>query len=162
MTSPPGMRAADARASREPVLEPSPCRGEGRIGGGGPDAPAVLSVCNARKVYAGGVTALDDVSLTIRAGELLAIVGRSGSGKSTLLNIMGTLDRPTSGTVRIGGRDAARLSDRELSALHGRRPAPCATRPWWRRCSRSPRAGPTGRPCSRTTASGGGPDPPRQ
>ncbi|MBB4795196.1 ABC transporter ATP-binding protein [Streptomyces nodosus] len=120
MTSPPGMRAVDARASREPGLEPSPCRGEGRIDGGGPDGPAVLSVCNARKVYAGGVTALDDVSLTIRAGELLAIVGRSGSGKSTLLNIMGTLDRPTGGTVRIGGRDAARLSDRELSALRGR------------------------------------------
>ncbi|MBL1100205.1 ABC transporter ATP-binding protein [Streptomyces coffeae] len=82
--------------------------------------PTVLAVRNAGKVYAGGVTALDNVSLTIRAGELLAIVGRSGSGKSTLLNIMGTLDRPTSGTVEIGGRDVARLSDRALSALRGR------------------------------------------
>jgi putative ABC transport system ATP-binding protein len=70
--------------------------------------------------YPGGVNALDDVSLTIGAGELLAIVGPSGSGKSTLLNIMGTLDRPTSGTVEIGGRDVSSLSDRRLSALRGR------------------------------------------
>jgi hypothetical protein len=69
----------------------------------------------------GGVTALDGVSLDIAAGELLAIVGPSGSGKSTLLNIMGTLDRPTSGTVEIGGHDVAALSDRRLSALRGRR-----------------------------------------
>ncbi|MEU5090186.1 ABC transporter ATP-binding protein [Streptomyces sp. NPDC021356] len=87
----------------------------------GDPGAAVLAVQNVRKVYAGGVTALDNVSLTIRSGELLAIVGRSGSGKSTLLNIMGTLSMPTSGTVRIGGRNAARLSDRELSALRGRR-----------------------------------------
>jgi putative ABC transport system ATP-binding protein len=53
----------------------------------------------------------------VRAGELLGIVGPSGSGKTTLLHIMGTLDRPTSGTVRITGLDVARLSDRELSAL---------------------------------------------
>ncbi|RSM45348.1 ABC transporter ATP-binding protein [Actinoplanes sp. ATCC 53533] len=71
-------------------------------------------------VYAGGVTALDRVSLDIAEGELLAIVGPSGSGKSTLLNVMGTLDRPTSGSVRIGGQDVAALSDRRLSALRGR------------------------------------------
>ncbi|MFI0730800.1 ABC transporter ATP-binding protein [Streptomyces sp. NPDC021225] len=100
MTIPPGTRSAG-------------CQGHDR-------GPIVLAVHNVSKAYAGGVTALDDVSLTIRAGELLAIVGRSGSGKSTLLNIMGTLDRPTGGTVRIGDRDAARLSDRELSALRGR------------------------------------------
>ncbi|MFJ6727442.1 MULTISPECIES: ABC transporter ATP-binding protein [unclassified Streptomyces] len=70
--------------------------------------------------YPGGVTALDGVSLTIRQGELLAITGPSGSGKSTLLNIMGTLDRPTSGTVHCGGQDIATLSDRRLSALRGR------------------------------------------
>jgi putative ABC transport system ATP-binding protein len=80
----------------------------------------VLAVCHARMTYPGNVTALDDVSLTIESGEFVAIVGPSGSGKSTLLNIMGTLDRPTSGTVRIGGQDVARLADRQLSALRGR------------------------------------------
>jgi putative ABC transport system ATP-binding protein len=80
----------------------------------------VLAVRHASMVYPGGVTALDDVSLDIAAGELLAIVGPSGSGKSTLLNIIGTLDRPTHGSVRIGGHDIARLSDRRLSALRGR------------------------------------------
>ncbi|MGW0583162.1 ABC transporter ATP-binding protein [Streptomyces sp. NPDC002920] len=80
----------------------------------------VLSVRNASMAYPGGVNALDDVSLAIGTGELLAIVGPSGSGKSTLLNIMGTLDRPTSGTVEIGGRDVSSLSDRRLSALRGR------------------------------------------
>jgi putative ABC transport system ATP-binding protein len=70
--------------------------------------------------YPGGVTALADVSLDIAAGELTAIVGPSGSGKSTLLNIIGTLDRPTSGTVRISGQDIATLSDRRVSELRAR------------------------------------------
>jgi len=67
-----------------------------------------------------GVTALDDVSLRIDRGELLAIVGPSGSGKSTLLQVMGTLDRPSSGGVLVEGRDAAALGDRELAALRAR------------------------------------------
>ncbi|MGH3752180.1 MAG: ABC transporter ATP-binding protein [Pseudonocardiaceae bacterium] len=61
--------------------------------------------------------ALDGVDLVVRRGELLAIVGPSGSGKSTLLNIIGTLDRPSSGEVRIAGHDAATLADTDLSAL---------------------------------------------
>ena len=81
----------------------------------------VLEVRDAGMRYPGGVDALRGVSLDIAAGELLAIVGPSGSGKSTLLNIMGTLDRPTSGSVQIDGYDVARLSDRRLSALRGRR-----------------------------------------
>jgi putative ABC transport system ATP-binding protein len=81
---------------------------------------AVLSVRGAGMEYAGGVMALKDVSLEIEQGELVAIVGPSGSGKSTLLNIMGTLDRPTSGTVHILGQDVVQLSDRRLSALRGR------------------------------------------
>jgi putative ABC transport system ATP-binding protein len=81
----------------------------------------VLSVEDVTREYPGGVTALDRVSLRIAAGELLAIVGPSGSGKSTLLHIMGTLDRPSRGTVRIGGDDVTRLSDRKLSDLRGRR-----------------------------------------
>ena len=60
------------------------------------------------------------VDLTVTAGELLAVVGPSGSGKSTLLHMMGTLDRPSSGTVRVAGHDVARLSDSELSALRAR------------------------------------------
>ncbi|WP_240197408.1 ABC transporter ATP-binding protein [Nonomuraea lactucae] len=72
------------------------------------------------KVHAGDVHALRGVDLTIADGELLAIVGPSGSGKSTMLHMIGTLDRPTGGTVRIGGQDVAELSDRELSALRGR------------------------------------------
>ena len=66
------------------------------------------------------VRAVDEVSFTIAAGELTAIVGPSGSGKSTLLHLMGTLDRPTSGTVKIAGHRAGELTDRELSALRAR------------------------------------------
>jgi putative ABC transport system ATP-binding protein len=80
----------------------------------------VLRVREASMVYPGGVTALDGVSLDIDNGELIAIVGPSGSGKSTLLNIMGTLDRPTSGAVEISGQDITALDDRQISALRGR------------------------------------------
>jgi putative ABC transport system ATP-binding protein len=66
------------------------------------------------------VAALRGVSLSVRPGELVAIVGPSGSGKSTLLHVIGTLERPSSGVVRIGGVDAAQLSDRELSRLRAR------------------------------------------
>lgn len=61
--------------------------------------------------------ALDGVSLTVETGEFVAIVGPSGSGKSTLLNVIGTLDRPTSGTALIEGNNVKDLSDSELSAL---------------------------------------------
>ena len=80
-----------------------------------------VDVVNASKTYPGGVRALDDVSLRIEPGELLSIVGPSGSGKSTLLHLMGTLDRPSSGTVRIDGQDVSGLPDRGLSALRARR-----------------------------------------
>ncbi|MFB4300749.1 ABC transporter ATP-binding protein [Actinomadura sp. NTSP31] len=73
------------------------------------------------KEYAGGVRALGGVSLHVGAGELVAIVGPSGSGKSTMLNVLGTLDRPTAGTVRIDGHDVGRLSDSALSALRASR-----------------------------------------
>ncbi len=72
------------------------------------------------KTYPGGVAAVRDVSLRIGRGELVAIVGPSGSGKSTMLNLIGTLDRPSSGTVRIDGHDVAALRDRRLAALRAR------------------------------------------
>jgi putative ABC transport system ATP-binding protein len=81
----------------------------------------VLALEAVSRSYPGGVTALDEVTLTVTAGELLAIVGPSGSGKSTLLNVMGTLDRPSSGSVEIDGQDITALSDRRLSELRGQR-----------------------------------------
>ncbi|MFD8386933.1 ABC transporter ATP-binding protein [Streptomyces sp. NPDC059679] len=81
----------------------------------------VISVHEASVTYPPEVKALDRVSLSVAQGEMLAIVGPSGSGKSTLLNIMGTLASPTSGSVVIEGQDVAELSDRQLSALRGRR-----------------------------------------
>ncbi len=83
---------------------------------------AVLALEQVVKEYPGTppVRALDGVSLEIRAGELVGIVGPSGSGKSTLLHIVGTLDRPTSGRVVVAGHDVAELSDRDLSAVRSR------------------------------------------
>lgn len=80
---------------------------------------AVLEVHNVWKRYPGDppVESLRDVSLTVQKGELLAIVGPSGSGKTTLLHVMGTLDRPTQGEVRVAGQDASGFSDVELSGL---------------------------------------------
>ncbi|MER7913927.1 ABC transporter ATP-binding protein [Streptomyces sp. NPDC096068] len=85
-----------------------------------PPAP-VVELRGATKSYPGGVHALRGVDLTVEEGELLAVVGPSGSGKSTMLHVMGTLDRPTTGTVRIAGHDVSRLSDARLSALRARR-----------------------------------------
>ncbi|WP_045744292.1 MULTISPECIES: ABC transporter ATP-binding protein [Actinoplanes] len=81
----------------------------------------VIELTGVTKAYQGGVHALRSVDLTVEYGEMLAIVGPSGSGKSTMLNLIGTLDRPTEGTVRIDGYDVAALSDRQLSALRSRR-----------------------------------------
>lgn len=81
----------------------------------------VIVLDRVSKRYAGGVVALDDVSLRVGHGELVAILGPSGSGKSTMLHLIGTLDRPSSGSVLIDGYDAAKLTDRELSALRATR-----------------------------------------
>ncbi|WP_231332325.1 ABC transporter ATP-binding protein [Actinomadura graeca] len=81
----------------------------------------VVELRNVTKTYPGGVSALDGVSLSIGARELVAIVGPSGSGKSTMLHLLGTLDSPSTGTVLVEGRDVSTLSDRRLSALRARR-----------------------------------------
>jgi putative ABC transport system ATP-binding protein len=83
--------------------------------------PPLVSLREVVKQYPGGVRALDGVDLEVHAGELTAILGPSGSGKTTLLQIMGTLDRASSGDVRINGIDVAGASDDELSALRARR-----------------------------------------
>ncbi|MEM7808594.1 MAG: ABC transporter ATP-binding protein [Planctomycetota bacterium] len=79
---------------------------------------AVAQVLDVRKVYKMGseeVHALAGVSLTIGRGEFVSLMGQSGSGKSTLLNLLGTLDRPTSGRYVLGGRDVGRMNDGDLS-----------------------------------------------
>jgi putative ABC transport system ATP-binding protein len=83
----------------------------------------VIELDQVTKEYPGSppVRALDRVSLTVAAGELTGIVGPSGSGKSTLLHLMGTLDKPTSGIVRVTGLDVAQMRDRELSASRASR-----------------------------------------
>jgi len=107
----------------------------GAVSGGAGLAPAagtrperlapvpVLELERVSKVYQGHppVRALAGVSLAVAAGELTAIVGPSGSGKSTLLHLMGTLDKPSGGTVRVTGLDVARMGDRELAGLRAAR-----------------------------------------
>ena len=86
-------------------------------------SPPVLELVDVVKTYPGDppVLALAGVSLRIDEGELVAIVGPSGSGKSTLLHVMGTLERPTAGVVRVAGEDTSSMSDKQLSGLRARR-----------------------------------------
>lgn len=83
----------------------------------------VLELRDVVKEYPGEppVRALDDINLKIQRGELVAIVGPSGSGKSTLLNLMGALDRPSSGQILVEGTDLSRLRDARISAIRGAR-----------------------------------------
>ena len=80
----------------------------------------VLEAAGLEKRYGADVAALRGVSLSSEEGELLAIVGPSGSGKSTLLHLLGTLERPSAGTIRIDGHPASELPDRALAALRAR------------------------------------------
>jgi putative ABC transport system ATP-binding protein len=83
---------------------------------------AIVSAQNVTKVYPMGkvhVVALDDVSFSIDEGEFVAIMGPSGSGKSTLMNLIGCLDKPSSGTIAINSTDISRLNDRQLARLRG-------------------------------------------
>src|SRR5579863_1032671 len=69
------------------------------------------------KEYPGGVVALHNVTVEIPSGDQVAVTGPSGSGKTTMLTILGTLERPSAGEVRVIGRDVGRASDRELAGL---------------------------------------------
>lgn len=83
----------------------------------------ILTVSHLTKTYGSGdaaTRALNDVSLTIAEGEFVAIVGSSGSGKSTLLHLMGSVDRPTSGTVYLNGEDIYARSDEQLAVFRRR------------------------------------------
>ena len=84
----------------------------------------ILETRDLRKVYGSGdteVRALDGVDLTVEKGEFVAVVGTSGSGKSTLLHMLGGLDRPTSGTVTVDGRELSALRDEELTIFRRRK-----------------------------------------
>ena len=83
----------------------------------------ILSIEHLTKVYGKGdtaVKALDDVSFSVEAGEFIAIIGSSGSGKSTLLHLIGGVDRPTSGTVKLQGQDIFARSDEQLAVFRRR------------------------------------------
>jgi len=97
----------------EPPAEASP----------GPGPTPVLELREAVKEYPGRppIRAVDGVDLVVHAGEMVAVVGPSGSGKSTLLHLVGALDRPSSGSVRVAGAEVGSLDDRGLSALRARR-----------------------------------------
>ena len=83
----------------------------------------IIRISDVYKIYNPGpneVRALDGVSLSVREGEFVAIVGHSGSGKSTLMNILGCLDTPTSGSYLLEGQDVSRFDDRRLSDIRNR------------------------------------------
>lgn len=83
----------------------------------------ILRIEHLTKTYGSGdtaVTALDDVSFSVAAGEFLAIIGSSGSGKSTLLHLIGGVDRPTSGTVFLNGENVFERSDEQLAVFRRR------------------------------------------
>ena len=83
----------------------------------------ILSIEHLTRVYGTGdtaVTALNDVSFTVEAGEFIAIIGSSGSGKSTLMHVMGGVDRPTSGTVKLQGQDIFARNDEQLAVFRRR------------------------------------------
>ncbi len=93
-----------------------------RASGPSEDSRPVLSASGLTKIYpapGGDVVACADIDLEVRAGEFVVLRGRSGAGKTTLLNLLGGLDRPTSGQVLLGGKDLAGLSAADLTALRG-------------------------------------------
>jgi putative ABC transport system ATP-binding protein len=109
------MRSQETIQEPDKIADPGPAAADG--------SSVVLQVDRVSKTYPSvpPVRALQEVSLTVYAAELVAVVGPSGSGKTTLLHVMGSLDRPNAGTVKITGLDLAGLSDRQLAALRAGR-----------------------------------------
>jgi putative ABC transport system ATP-binding protein len=105
------------------MTRPAPCPVPAGLTRTAAADPPVLELAGVVQQYPGDpmVTALAGVDLRIEPGELAAIVGPSGSGKSTLLHVMGTLERPTAGLVRIAGQDTSTMSDKQLSGLRALR-----------------------------------------
>lgn len=102
----------------------------------------ILQTKNLKKYYGSGdtqVRALDGVDLQVENGEFVAIVGTSGSGKSTLLHMLGGLDRPTSGSVVVDGRDLSTLKDEELTVFRRRKIGFVFRPTTWCRCCRCTR-----------------------
>jgi putative ABC transport system ATP-binding protein len=86
--------------------------------------PSIIEINQISKIYQMGkiqVTALDEISLSVKAGEFLAIMGPSGSGKSTLMNILGCLDRPTNGSYLLLGEDVSRMSREQLAHIRNKK-----------------------------------------
>lgn len=101
----------DAAAAAQPPFEPALIQ------------PALIDISALTKTYQMGgevVRALDDVTLSIRAGEMVAVIGQSGSGKSTLMNLLGCLDSPTSGSYLLAGIPVQELDDDDLAEVRGR------------------------------------------
>ena len=117
MTESAESSAAESSAAKS---SPAPARAERP---GDASAKVIAEMREITRRYGDGpsaVTAVDRVDLTLHAGEFVAICGESGSGKSTLLQIAGCLDRPTSGSYRLGDREVAKLTDRELAQVRNR------------------------------------------
>lgn len=114
------MRAVVRRTGKRPA-DSATGRQSGHAPAMAPAAPPAIELANLSKTYPGGVTALNDVSLTVERGTFLAVMGPSGSGKSTLMHCAAGLDAPTGGSVRIDGQEIGGLNENRRTELRRER-----------------------------------------